>query len=237
MIFNGIEKDYIYILRGRERPFFAPLQRNFRDIENLVNTDRGVRVMPIPIGIKYDRISDLERLKEDIAGWLVHEKPKRLEFKDDPDRLYYAVVDDTINNGFLYNQATEATINFICGYKYSHERNLSIDDTLTSNIEGHKSTPWKTKTIFTDETSSYELQFNSPGKTDLRDINKIKLNYEFVAGDVLEIDYSKRKITVNDVDRSNILVILQSNYMELPIGEVEFSVSHETELFYHERYY
>lgn len=237
MIFNGIEKDYIIVLAGRERPFFAPLQRNFRDIDNLISTDRGVRMLSVPIGIRYDQRSDLERIKEDIAGWLVHDKPKKLEFKDDPDRFYYAVVDNTINNGFLYNQTTEATINFLCGYKYSNERIVIIETTVKKIVKGHKSTPWKIKTIFTDKTSIYELQFNSPGETNLRDINKIKLNYEFVAGDVLEIDFSKRKVTINGVDRSNILSILQSNYMELPIGEVKFETSHKTEFYYNERYY
>src|SRR5690625_2263388 len=100
VIFNGIEKGYISVLRGRVRPFFAPLQRDYRGIDNLVSTDRGIRVLSVPIGIKYNKRSELERLKEDIAGWLVHERPKPLEFKDDPDRFYYAVVDDTINSGF-----------------------------------------------------------------------------------------------------------------------------------------
>lgn len=221
MIFNGIEKEYVTVLRDRKRPFFE------KDNE---------RVVEVPVLIKHRGFSHYQKLKEDIAEWLVHEEEKELIFKDDDDRCYFAKVDE-ITEGDEYQNMAFATITFICHSKYSLERNILIDTTITENINGHESTSWKTKTKFTANQSGYELQFNSPDKSDLRDICKIKLNYEFIRGDVLEVDYSKRKITVNGVDRSNILVILQSNYTELPVGDVEFSVSEETELYYHERYY
>ncbi len=237
LLFNGISKKYL-LIKSVQSPFFAPLKRSYEDIDHrLLRTERGPRVLPVTVHMEYDNLSHFERLKEDVAWWLVHDKPKKLEFYNDPDRLYWAVVDSSVEYGDILPTAATATIPFLCGYKYSHERKLTINDKLTSNIDGHKSTPWKTKTTFSEKQTGYELQFNSPGKSDLRDINKIKLNYEFVAGDVLEIDYSKRKVTVNGVDRSNILSILQSNYMELPIGEVQFSVSHKTEFYYNERYY
>lgn len=221
MIFNGIEKDYVSVLRDRKRPFFE------KD---------GERVIEVPILIKHNGFSDYQKHKEDVAEWLIHEEPKELIFEDDDDRRYFAKVDD-IDEGDEYQTMAMATVIFICHSKYSLERTLTIDTTATESIKGHKSTPWKTKTTFEENQSGYELQFNSPGKSDLRYIGKIKLNYNFQRGDVLEIDYSKRKVTVNGVDRSNILVILQSNYMELPVGEVQLEASHETELFYSERYY
>lgn len=237
MIFNGIENSNVVVAAGRERPFFAPLQRNYRGFENLIGTERGTRKISVPVGIRYRSLSDVERIKEGIAGWLVYDEPKILEFKDDPDRFYHAVVDDTINNGFLYNKSTEATISFFCGYKYSHERTITINPTATKLIEGHKSTPWKSKTTFTANQTGYELQFNNPGKTALRDINIIKLNYNFIKGDVLQINYSKRLITLNGNDITNTVSILQSNFMELPIGQVEFVANHRTEFYYNERYY
>lgn len=221
MIFNGIEKDYVSVLEGRKRPFFE------KDNE---------RIVEVPILMKHNGFSDYQKRKEDVAEWLIHDEPKELIFNDDDDRRYFAEVDDIVEDD-EYQTMAMATVIFICHSKYSLEKDISIDTTATETIGGHKSTPWKTKTTFEENQSGYELQFNSPGKSDLRDTCKIKLNYEFIRGDVLEIDYSKRKITVNGVDRSNILVILQSNYMELPVGEVEFEVSHETELFYSERYY
>lgn len=226
MIFNGIEKNYVTVLRGRERPAWS-----------IRGQDRIVRV---PIKIEHDVVNgmftDLQRKKEDMAQWLIKEDYKTLEFKDEPDRFYLAKIEDEMYlEDFPY--WAEGIILFVCKNKYSQERNLTINDTLTSTINGHKSTPWRTKTTFTANASKYELTFNKPNKSDLRDIGKIVLNYSFVTGDVLEIDYSKRKITVNGVDRSNILSILLSNYMELPIGSVEFSASHKTEFYFNERYY
>lgn len=238
MIFNGIEKDYVTVLRGRERPAWASKDREISDRHILTKTTIGPREISVPVKIDHKGFSDLQRIKEDLAGWLVTERPKPLEFADDPNRFYLAVVDGTMDlDEFLY--WGEGLIKFVCPdpFKYSDKKQINVNLTNNKIIEGHTFTPWKTKTTFTENQTGYELQFNSPGKTDLRDICKIKLNYEFIRGDVLEIDYRKRRITVNGVDRSNILVILQSNYMELPIGEVEFEANHETSLYYNERYY
>src|SRR5699024_6546510 len=111
------------------------------------------------------------------------------------------------------------------------------NNTSTRTIAGHKSTAWKTKTVFNSKQTGYELQFKAPGKGALRDINKIVVKGNFISGDMLEIDYSKRKITLNGNDISNQLVIMQSNYKELDIGTVDFSANHKTEIYYHERYY
>lgn len=235
MEFNEIEKDYITILRGRTRPFFAPLIREKKFDNSLVKTDRGHRVIETPVFISYENIEHFRTLTEDIAGWLVQDEPKKLIFKDEPDRMYFALVNDTMNEEFLYNIGTESLITFICGYKYSLEKELEA--TGTHNIKGHKSTFWRTRTEFTSKASQYTLQFNAPDKSDLRDINKIVINFNFTVGDILEIDFLKRQIKINDVDISNTLSIISSNYMELPIGDVEFSATEETNIFYNERYY
>ena len=221
MIFNGIEKDYVTVLRDRLRPFFE------KD---------GERIIEVPILIEHNDFSNYQRLKEDIAGWLKHDDKKVLEFKDDDDRLYFAKVDDIVE-GESYSAMSFAVVTFVCQSKYSHERLLSINEPLTTAVNGHKPTPWHTKTTFTANQTSYDIKFNSPGKTALRDINIIKLNYNFIKGDILKIDYSKREVMLNGNDITSTIIILQSNFMELPIGQAEFTASRDTELFYHERYY
>ena len=237
MKFNGVQKPYIGVLRGRIRPFFAPLSRSSKFDSGLIRTDRGHRIIEVPVFIEYDGISHFRSLTEEIAEWLVHDEPKILEFADEPDRIYFAVVDDTVSENIVRNNGTDVIIKFVCGYKYSQERNIKIEEQTAKTINGHKPTMWKTKTTFTENQSSYEIKFNTPGKIDLRDINIIKLNYNFVKGDVLEIDYSKREVTVSGIDITNTVVILKSNFMELPIGQVEFTASHDTEIYYYERYY
>ena len=221
MKFNGIEKDYITVMRGRERPFFS---------------SPDGREIKVPVHIEHNGFSHYERLKEEISVWLKHDGPKSLEFKDDPDRVYFAEV-SSIETDDTHPRGSDATIHFSCDSKYSLERQLTIHNELSTVVKGHKSTPWKTKTTFTANQSSYEIKFNAPGKSALRDINIIKLNYNFVKGDVLKIDYSKREVTLNGKDITNTVVILQSNFMELPIGNVEISASHVTDFYYNERYY
>src|SRR5699024_170739 len=110
-------------------------------------------------------------------------------------------------------------------------------NTLTKTIAGHEPTSWCTKTVFTSNVTGFELQFNASGETALRDINKIVVKGNFISGDTLEVDYSKRKIKLNGKDIVNQLVIIQSNWSELFIGSVEFKASYKTDVFYHERYY
>lgn len=222
MEFNGIKKDYVTVLRDRVRPAW---------------TNRGEKkVVVVPVKISHVGFTDLQRKKEDMAKWLIHDEGKFLEFKDEPDRLYLAEIESEMRlEEFPY--WAEGEIDFVCKEKYSLERKITINTTETEDILGHKSTQWKTKTTFASDQVGYDFKFNAPGKTELRDINKIKLNYSFKKNDVLEIDYSKRRVLVNGKDVTNTLVIIQSNFMELPIGQVEFESSNDTEVFYHERYY
>src|SRR5699024_9026625 len=174
MLFNGIEKDYINVLRGRVRPFFAPLNRESRFDSHLIKTERGHRVIEVPVYIKYNNVEEFRAITEDISSWLVHDERKPLILKDEPDRMYFALIDDTMNEDFLYNIGTQSVMKFICGYKYSLER--EVQATGTHDIKGHKSTFWRTRTVFEGDSNGYELQFNAPGKTELKDINKIVVN-------------------------------------------------------------
>ncbi len=235
MIFNGIEKEYITPTIGRIRPFFAPLIREGKFDNQLVKTDRGHRIIEVPIYITYGNLEEFRTLTEDIADWLVHDEPKPLIFKDDPDRMYFALVDDTMEEESVYQKGATTTIKIICGYKYSLEKTLEASG--THNIKGHKSTFWKSHTTFTSSASKYILEFNTIGTKELRSINRLEINFDFVSGDELDIDFLKRKITVNGNDISNTLSIINSNYMELPIGDVRFNASEETVITYRERYY
>ena len=237
MIFNGIRKPYIHVLSGRVRPFFAPLIRSSKFDSRLVQTERGHRIIEVPVYIKFKSLSEFRRLTEDIAAWLVHDEPKPLEFADEPDRLYFAIVDDTVNEETLYLGGAPTVFRFICGHKYSKERQLTINNTLSTNIKGHKSTFWRTRTVFSSNQTNYEIVFAKLGAADFRNIGKVRLNYNFIPGDVLEIDYLKRKVTLNGNDITNTVVVTQTNFMELPIGTVNFLVSHPTQFFYHERYH
>lgn len=130
MIFNGIEKDYLKVVRGRKRPAWAPVQRNLITVTgmtgaHLSQTDTQVRVISVPILIMAESFSDLQKIKEDLAEWLIHDEPKELVFRDEPDRIYYAVVDGELDLDELVRWG-DGVITFVCPdpNKYGPEKTV-----------------------------------------------------------------------------------------------------------------
>jgi predicted phage tail component-like protein len=130
--FNGERRDYLVVLKGRKRPPWAPVQRNILKVPGLPggylqNTETDVRVLEVPVFIRGDNLTHLQRVKEDLAAWLVTDEPKELIFDDDPTRIYYAVVDDTVDFEEIVKFG-EGTIKFICPdpYVYGPEQTVDI---------------------------------------------------------------------------------------------------------------
>lgn len=127
MTFNGITKDYVKVLRGRERPSWAPVERNLIDVPGhpggyLSNTKVKPRIITVPILIQANDFADLQKLKEDIADWLITNEPEELIFDDEPDRTYYALVDGELNLNEIV-RVGYGVIRFVCPdpYKYGPE--------------------------------------------------------------------------------------------------------------------
>src|SRR5699024_341550 len=98
MIFNGIEKDYLTVLRDLNRPAWAPIERELITVPgmsgaHLSHSKRQVREITVPVFLRDEDFGDLQKIKEDLAEWLIHDVAKELKFKDEPDRTYYAFVD------------------------------------------------------------------------------------------------------------------------------------------------
>src|SRR5690625_7184800 len=86
----------------RENHEWLPVQRNLITINGMTGaqlskTDTQFRVISVHILIMAESFSDLQKIKEDLAEWLIHDEPKELIFKDEPDRSYYAVVDGELD--------------------------------------------------------------------------------------------------------------------------------------------
>jgi predicted phage tail component-like protein len=128
--FKGVTKGYVTVTTGRKRPPFAPVKRNFLFMPNrpgayLQNTQTDVRVLHVPVLIQSDSYLNLQKIKEDFAEWLVSDKPEELIFPDEIDRIYYAVVDGSIDLDEIVSNG-EGTISFICPdpYKYGPEKKV-----------------------------------------------------------------------------------------------------------------
>ncbi|MGG3821092.1 distal tail protein Dit [Geobacillus thermodenitrificans] len=141
--FNGITKDYVYMLRGRKRSAWAPRSLNLLTVPRkpgayLQGVETSVREIEVPIGLVAESIGDLQKMKEDLAAWLVTDEPKELIFDDEPDRIYYAIVDETLDLEEIA-RIGQGTIRFICPdpYKYGFEKEASFpSDVVSLNYEG-----------------------------------------------------------------------------------------------------
>lgn len=120
--FNGIRKDYIFILMGFNRPAFAPLNREIIKVNglaggHLIRTNTDVRKIEVPVILRADNQANLQKKKEDLADWLITDDPKELIFDDEPDRTYLAVVDDSADLDELVFRG-KGKITFVCTMPY-----------------------------------------------------------------------------------------------------------------------
>lgn len=159
MQFRGIRKPYLKVLKGRKRPTFAPLQRNILTLPGLPggylqDTTTEVRIIEVPILVKTDFFSDLEKLKEDLAEWLVTEQPEELIFEDEPDRTYYAVVDSSLDIEKI-SEIGQGTIYFMCPdpYKYGTEKVIEFVESKSFYVEGSAETLPIIKTTIQQDTT------------------------------------------------------------------------------------
>lgn len=124
MTFRGIRKDFLTVLQGRKRPPWTNLTRNILKIPGnsggyLESTDEDPRLILVPILIKSSNLANLQKIKEELAEWLVTDDPEELIFDDEPDRSYFAVVEGNLDLEELVNVG-HGVITFLCPdpYKY-----------------------------------------------------------------------------------------------------------------------
>ncbi|MEB4819501.1 distal tail protein Dit [Bacillus thuringiensis] len=120
--FNNQRRNYILMPRGRKRPAWAPIKRNFLNIPGypgarLLNTEVEARQIDVPLIVKAQDIADLQKVKEDLADWLITEQECELIFDDEPDRTYLATVDGSFDAEELVNRG-KGVVTFICGMPY-----------------------------------------------------------------------------------------------------------------------
>lgn len=120
--FNNIRKDYIFTLMGFNRPVLSPIRRELLKVPHrpggyLLNTVTEERQIDVPFVIKAKNQSDLQKVKEDLASWLITDQPCELIFDDEPDRTYLAVLDGSINLEELVFRG-KGILTFICPMPY-----------------------------------------------------------------------------------------------------------------------
>jgi predicted phage tail component-like protein len=137
MIFNGVSKDYLTLTKGKIIPTFAPIARNILTVTGrpggyLQDTSTSVRQLSVPVAITG---TELQKIKEDLADWLITEQPCELIFPNEPDRVYYAVVDGSLDLDELVDFG-EGTITFLCPDPYKYGIEKTIENPSNFLVEG-----------------------------------------------------------------------------------------------------
>ncbi|MFE0506767.1 distal tail protein Dit [Peribacillus butanolivorans] len=219
--FNGISKPYLTALKGSNRQPWAPIEWTYQDVPKRpgalpVKKNTRVRPLPIPVFLKAKSIEDLQKVKEDLAEWLIHDEPKPLIFDDEPDRIYYAVMDGSFDPDEILKWG-QGVIPFTCPdpYKYGTEKKVNVTSSVTN--EGTALANPIFTVNFTAKASEFKILHVESGKF-------IRVIYGFVAGDVLVIDFTKRKVTINNNLKMTALDF-RSNWFSLQKGVNQFTIT------------
>lgn len=233
MIFNGISKDFLRVREGLFRPPSPPIE-----FDIYTSPTGGSRVsrkqftgfsfsVPIKISSPDRRI---EELKEELADWLIHDEPKKLGFKDIPNRYYLAYYESMDLDERPYSATGEIVFYLPDGCRMGEERTFNLTkNNTTHEIGGKVKTPWTIEIIFEEDTDKFELISEN---TDLF----LLLGYQFQIGDRLKIAYTGRICELNGRD-IRFAIRLASNFTMLSPGSLVIKASHECKLIYDERFY
>lgn len=135
--FNGVKKDFVIAEKGKRRSAFAPIARNLITVPKvpgayLQNSETEVRTIEQPILIKGVNRYNVRKLEEELASWLVTSQPKELIFDDEPDRIYYAIVQGSVEIEDVVDRWGRGFITFICLDPYKYRGMINSSEFLTN---------------------------------------------------------------------------------------------------------
>ncbi|WP_339161825.1 distal tail protein Dit [Siminovitchia sp. FSL W7-1587] len=132
--FNGKTDKRLVVLRGKERPAWAPVNREFirapgRPGGYPAETQTEERVIRLPVLVQGLTMENLQKIKEELADWLVTDDPAPLIISDEPDRTYYAYVNGSLDLEEVVNWGS-GTLEFVCPdpHKYGTEQSAPSDE-------------------------------------------------------------------------------------------------------------
>lgn len=130
--------------RGRTKPLFTPVQRNTLTVPGMPGGHlSSTEIEPIsfiqPIAYIAKDDNHALQIKDELAEWLITDKPAPLQFDDEPGRTYYAIVQNTIEDFERIAVLRQGAINFLCldPFSYGKEQTKSFtSDILTLPYKG-----------------------------------------------------------------------------------------------------
>lgn len=165
---------------------------------------------------RFNRINDI-----------LSQPQKELKFTD--EKAYFISTLSDADDPDEETKSMKGKLIFVCNdpIKRKDRHTITVENEKNYTIAGQLSTPWISEATFTDDANKYEL--TCAGKT-------LRLNYGFKKGDLLRIDYLKRRIRVNGSEVPD-SVDIRSEWFKLPIGHTSISATEKTEITYTEMFY
>jgi predicted phage tail component-like protein len=231
-IFNNHRIEGIYLLQGRNKSPFSPVIRELTEYSGghrLKKTTRGLIEISQPISFLEDGDEQFINKVEYLTEKLIFDDFKTLIFEDEPRRSYPAVLMNDVSDFERMLNYGKGTLSFTALYAAGKEIELNLMPERRSYfITGQRETDWISRTTFKAATSEFVLEEAAGGR--------IILNYEFIQGDVLMIDYHKRKVLLNGKSLAT-AIALNTVWFPLLPGTMNLKASADTTLEYQERFH
>lgn len=231
MSFNLVRNNNIYLLRGRTKSPYHPIERTITKTGKtyrLRKTERGLLEIEQPIGFKAK--TDLSQIEivDSLTNWLITDDWALLQFDDEPGRRYEALLQSNMADFEKIAWLRRGTLQFIAKSTLGKSKQINVTTTSKKHqITGQTETPWTVEVSFKANTNKFELWAG--------DIYLL-LNYSFIAGDKLVVNYVGREVFLNGNDLRK-AVSMSSHFKELKPGTVEVKASVPCTIKYDERYY
>ncbi|TWK27438.1 distal tail protein Dit [Bacillus licheniformis] len=147
--------------------------------------------------------------------------------KSNSTSVYLGQTADGNNN---YNSAQITGVQVMRGSSSSHKWIPYLSETVKN--EGMRPVSPTVTCVFESDATSYEVQLlKEDGTIDKR----IKVNFNFIKGDTLVIDFEKRKVIINGKVNMNALLML-SRWFDIPVGDCTIKTTHKSSISFRKAY-
>lgn len=228
-----------YVLVDSEfslNPFPVNYNVNRDGLKNSKLKNKWLTGDEVSVPVTYTRRGNEEKSWNDVRKeitdmtYKLGREPYKISFSFS-EGLYYLGHVVSVNFDEEHAYVAKGSITFYTDYPYLIGDGNTITVTPAGNyfeIAGQLPSNWSSRTTFTSPQSEFILE-SADGK--------IKLTYEFIKGDVLEIDSLNRNIKLNSEIDLDVGLSLNSAWFDLKPNYLTLSASHETEITYTEKYY
>jgi predicted phage tail component-like protein len=180
------------------RSLLPPSQNKFLEIDGMsgakfISKKHGIKKIEVEVAIIDDALMSQVR---EVADWLDADQPEEFIASDEPTLKDFAILDGDIDLDEVFKVGF-GTLVFLCPDPYSigAEKTVSLTagTTKTFTMEGTaRSFPIVTATANSASSSFVVSRGDDKGNDD-----KVEIIFNFVGGEVVEIDFNTGKVTIN----------------------------------------